>query len=239
MTLTDGTPMPTAAVRSSAVAPVGAPSGPDRAPPAARTGARWRRLGLFAGVPACWVVVALVHPMVQADAIYEGLRHDVGLWVGVHVAQLVLATGLGAALWLAVRGRSGPAATLTRLAVPVYLVFFAAFDSVAGIGSGLALHHAESLTGGERAGAIGTAEYLLDNRWAGDMSALWSVAQVALVVAVLGTAVTLRRAGTRRLTWVAGFVGALACMHAGPPAAVGLVALGTALWTAERQGALR
>jgi hypothetical protein len=177
--------------------------------------------------------------MVQADAIYEGLRHDVGLWIGVHVAQLVLATGLGAALWLAVRGRHGPAATLTRLAIPVYLVFFAAFDSVAGIASGLALHHAGSLSGDERAGAVSTAEYLLDNRWAGDMSALWSVAQVALVVAILGTATTLRRAGASRLTWIAGFVGVLTCMHAGPPAAVGLVALGTALWTAERQGALR
>jgi hypothetical protein len=206
----------------------------------ARTGAaRRRRLALFAGVPAGWVVVALVHPMVQADAIYDGLRHDVGLWIGVHVAQLVLATGLGAALWLAVRGRNGPAATITRLAIPVYLVFFAAFDSVAGIASGLALHHAGSLTGDERAGAIGAAEYLLDNRWAGDMSVLWSVAQVALVVAVLGTATTLRHAGASRLTWIAGVVGVLTCMHAGPPAAVGLVALGTALWTAERQGALR
>jgi hypothetical protein len=184
-------------------------------------------------------VVALAHPRVQDDAIYEGLRHDVTLWTGIHVAQLVLATGLATALWLTVRGRKGAAPTMTRIAVPIYLAFFAAFDSVAGIASGLALHRAESLGGEERAGAIETAEYLLDNRWAGDVSILWAVAQFALVAAVIGAATTLRHAGAPRITWIAAYAGILVSMHAGPPAAVGLAALGTALWTAERQGALR
>jgi hypothetical protein len=214
---------------------------PDREAPDAdpRPAHRGRRRALFAGVPAVWVLLALVHPRVEADAIYEGLRDDVTLWTGIHAAQLALATGLGAALWLAVRGRRGAAPTLTRLAVPVYLVFFAAFDSVAGIASGLALHRAESLAGDERQGAIAAAEYMLDNRWAGDVSVLWAVAQVALVAAVVGVATTLRRAGAPRLAWGAAFVGVLVSMHAGRPAAIGLVALGIALTTAERHGALR
>jgi hypothetical protein len=215
-----------------------APPGPDAPAGPARRG-RPGRLALVAGVPAVWVVLALAHPRVEADAIYEGLRDRVGLWLGIHLAQLALATGLGVALWLAVRHQPGPAATLTRLAVPVYLVFWAAFDAVAGVASGLALHHASSLTGAERDGAASTAEYLLDNRVSGDLSAVWFVGQVALVVAVLGVAFTLRRVGAPRSVWGAAVVGVLVSMHAGPPAAVGLAALGFALWRAERRGLLR
>ncbi len=95
------------------------------------------RLLLFIAAPVGWMVAAWLHPAPNADRIYEDLASAADRWLIVHLLQLVLTLGIGASLWIAVRGRQGIAATVTRLVVPVYLVFFAAFDSVAGIASGL------------------------------------------------------------------------------------------------------
>ncbi len=110
-------------------------TGRDWAPARRITG----RTALVVGVPTAWAVVALIHPMGGGGSVYEELRDKADLWLGVHIAQLVLSVGLGAALWITVRGRATIAATLTRLAIPVYLVFFAAFDSISGIASALAI----------------------------------------------------------------------------------------------------
>ena len=103
---------------------------------------------------------------------------------------------------------------MTRLAVPVYLVSFTAFDAVAGVASGLAVRHAESLTGADQAGAASTAEYLLQNRYAGELSPVAAVASFALVAAVIGVALTLRANGARRSVWLASLGALLLNFHA-------------------------
>ena len=47
---------------------------------------------------------------------------------------------------------------------------FSTYDSVAVLGSGLAVRHANGLEGAEQAGAASTADYLLNIRLAGDLS---------------------------------------------------------------------
>ena len=51
------------------------------------------------GVPLVWIVVALVHPMGGGD-VYDELQDQVGLWLGVHFAQLVLSLGLAMIFWV-------------------------------------------------------------------------------------------------------------------------------------------
>ena len=191
------------------------------------------RTALFVGVPLAWIVVALVHPMGGPGSVYEELHDKADLWLGVHFAQLVLSLGLAAALWITVRGRTTIAATATRVCIPVYLVFFAAFDSVTGMGSALAIRHANSIEGPAQAGAASTADYLVTNHFTADLSPIWAIASVALVVAVAGTAMTLRAAGFSKLVW--GFVlgGVLISMHAGFLAAAGLAALAVGLYLAD------
>ncbi len=111
-----------------------------------RGSAAWARF--LVAVPLAWVVVALVHPQGSGD-VYEGLRDEVGLWIGVHLAQPVLAIGLAAVLWTLLLGKRGTAATVARCAIPVWLVSFTAFDSIAGLASGLAVQHANGLAGAE------------------------------------------------------------------------------------------
>jgi hypothetical protein len=199
----------------------------------------WRRL-LLIGTPAAWIVVALLHPVPDNGSIYEDLSSVSGRWLGVHLAQLCLTVLMGAVLWTAVRGRSGLAPSLTRCAVPTYLVFFAAFDAVAGIASGLAIRHGNSLTGEAQRGAASTAEHLLLNHVAGDASPLAAVSTVALTTAVIGVSMTWRNAGAARSIWIPVIGGVLLNLHAaGAIPVLGLAAFAYAMFAADRDDLLK
>ena len=206
----------------SARADTHVPSSTGRSDP--RLPRRWRPAVL--AVPALWAIVALVHPMGGEGTVYEGLRDDVGLWVGIHLAQLLLSAALAVGLWGAVAGLHSPAARIARASIPVYLVFFGAFDAIVGIATGLVVHHANSTTGATREGAISTADYLMWNPIAGNTGIIWAIATTALVGAILGTAMALRRAGAARGVWMPILAGLLLATHAGPAAAGGALALG-------------
>ena len=202
-----------------------------------------RRIGtapqiLMVAVPLVWVVVALVHPQGNGD-VYDYLDDKVALWLGVHFAQLVLALGLALAFWVLLLGRAGTAATLARLALPVWLVAFSAFDSVTGLASGLAVHHANGLDGPEQAGAASTADFLVDNRFTADFSPLWLLQAVALLTVVIATALVLRSAGASRGLFVAMLGGVLLTFHAGAVAAIGLLSIAVAIFLAYREGLVR
>ncbi len=192
------------------------------------------RAGFLAAIPLAWVVVALVHPQGSGDA-YEGLRDEVGLWIGVHLAQPVLAVGLAAILWVVLLGKRGTAAAVARFAIPVWLVSFTVFDSIAGLATGLAVEHANGLAGAEQGGAASTAQYMLDNHFAGSISPVWFLQAAAFVTMIISTALVLRSAGASRGLFVAMLVGALHVFHAGPISAVGLVAITVAVLLADRE----
>ena len=182
--------------------------------------------------PALWVLVALAHPM-GSGSLYPELHDQVPLWLTLHAAQLVLSIGLAAGLWTALRGLHGAAATMARAAIPVYLVFFAAFDSVAGLATGLTIHHANSNSGAVREGAISTADYLMS---AANLSPVNAIGSTAMIFAIAGTAMALRRAGAHRSTWGLLLTGLLGTMHAGGAAAVGFGALALAFHRLHRSG---
>ena len=197
-----------------------------------RGSAPWARF--LVAIPLAWVVVALIHPQGSGDA-YEGLRDEVGLWIGVHLAQPVLAIGLAAILWILLLGRRGTAATVARCAIPVWLVSFTAFDSIAGLASALAIQPANDLAGAEQAGAASTAQYMLDNHFAGSISPVWLIQATAFVTTIVATALVLRSAGASRGLFVAMLVGALHVFHAGPISALGLAAITVAVVLANRE----
>ena len=193
------------------------------------------RTAFLVGIPLVWAVVALVHPQGDSD-VFEYLDDKLGLWLGVHFAQPVLALGVAAILWMLLAGRTSTAATVARVAIPVWLVSFAVFDSVTGLGSGLAVRHAKDLSGAEQQGAASTAEYLLENKITADFSPVWFVQAAALLTAVIATALVLRSAGASRAVFVSMLIGTLLVFHAGAGAAVGLVALAVAFFLADREG---
>lgn len=190
-------------------------------------------------VGACvlWIAVALLHPG-GSGGVYDALDDKVGLWLTVHLAQPVLALGVGAGFWMLLADRSGTAATVARVALPVWLVSFAVFDSVTGIASGLAVHHANGLDGSEQQGAASTVQYLADNNVTADWSPVWFIQAAALLTVVIATALAVRSTGASRAVFISLLIGCLLIFHAGPAAAVGLAGLATGFFLADRDGLL-
>ena len=208
---------------------------PDSGQLGPRSGAAWPVFLIV--IPVVWFVVALVHPMGSGD-VYEALDDKVPLWLGVHFAQLVLALGVALIFWLLLVGCTGTSVTVARVALPVWLVFFSAFDSVTGLASGLAVHHANGLEGQEQEGAASTADYLVTNHVTADFSPVWFLQGAAFLTIVIATALALRSAGASRGLYYATLGGALLVLHAGVIAAVGLVSIAATILLANREGFL-
>jgi hypothetical protein len=174
--------------------------------------------------PLLWVVVAFLHP---TDEPYEGIADEANRWIFVHVAQLVLTPFLAAGVWMLLGGIQSVAAAITRAVLAFWMVFFSAFDAVAGIATGVLTRHANSLTGEAQAGVVAAIEFLWnDSRLAGGgFSVLGILGQGTWVVLAIAATVALYRARASRVVVAATFVSVLFATHAGPAAAVGLVAL--------------
>lgn len=181
--------------------------------PAARTARAPHRLATTAGarraflaaVPLAVAFVIVGHPPDPATARALGARTDLYIWV--HVGLLLLLPLLGMVVWMLLEGLTGAAATLARVLLPVALVFYAAFDALVGIGSGLLSREALQMSGADLAGAEALAI-----RWMqipAPMSIISGLAVVVWTAALLAAAVAHRRAGS---SWMA--VGGLAL--AGP-----------------------
>src|SRR5262245_1218328 len=86
-----------------------------------------RRLVIL-GTPLIMGMVSVLHPQAAGSGIVAALQPRLGLWLGIHLLQLILLGLLGATLWLLISGRTGAAATVSRLAIGFFVAFYSAFD---------------------------------------------------------------------------------------------------------------
>ena len=174
--------------------------------------------------PLLWVVPALLHPMGEP---YEGIADEANLWISVHVAQLVLTPFLAAGVWMLLGGLQSVAAHVARAALVLWIVFFSAFDAVAGIGTGVLTRHANSLAGEEREGVIAAIDFLFDDSQLanGGFSVLGNLGHLSWVVVAIAATVALHRARAGRAIVATTFLSVLFASHSGLGAAVGLVSL--------------
>jgi hypothetical protein len=171
--------------------------------------------GLAAVVPLLWVPLTLLHPD-SRDLVGES-----DTWLGVHYAQLALTPLLGLGMLQVLHGLSGPAAPVGRIAVVLWLALFSAFDSIAGITTGVLA----------RGGYDEAATYLFDHGLVGGGSVLGWLAQPMWIVVAIASGLALRANGATVLAWASMLGSVLFALHAGWPPAVGLIALAMALWT--------
>jgi hypothetical protein len=185
---------------------------------------------LLLAAPLLWVVVAILHPGGVGDEPppYEGIADDANKWIFVHFSQLVLTPFVAWGVWMLLDGIQSVAATVARVSVVVWMVFFSAFDAIAGIAVGVLTRYANSLAGEEQEAVVGAIDFLFqDSRFAGgnNYSVLAGLGQLSWVVLVLAATVALWQAGVSRLIAGATLLSVAFAAHAGYPAAVGLVAL--------------
>jgi hypothetical protein len=192
-----------------------------------------KRLGplelMVLAAPLLWVVLAILHPGGGDEPPpYEGIADEANKWIFVHFSQLVLTPLLALGVWMLLGGIQSVAATVARAALVLWVVFFSAFDAIAGIAVGVLTRYANSLAGEEQEAVVGAIDFLFgDSRLAGgdNFSVLGSLGQFTWVVLALAATVALWRAGVSRLIVGAALLSGLFATHNGYAAAVGLVAL--------------
>jgi hypothetical protein len=152
---------------------------------------------ILLGTPLILTVLLVFHPSPYEDVAGE-LMPIAAWWIALHTILFVLVPLMGVALWLLTAGLEGVVVTLSRVAAVVFALFYDAGDAIAGISAGILALSAELGALGERA-AIAAIETL----WADPFKTLlFDIGRYAWIVALVGAAVALWRAGATRLPLV-------------------------------------
>ena len=156
------------------------------------------RRALLLTPPLALAVLEVFHPN---PAFNVQALLDASVWFAwFHVIQLVL-TGLVAMSVLLLAADYGRAnAWVTRLGIGTFLLFFSSYDTLAGIGTGLAMHTARDLPAAQQEGVFTVVK---DWPGVGPVFALSIVGTLGWVIAVGALALASRRLGASRLEWIA------------------------------------
>jgi hypothetical protein len=179
-------------------------------------------------------VVLWWHPAGGED-VFQDVSPDAGAWLAVHTATLIAFPFIGIAALLLLRGVESLAATVSRIGVVLFLVFYTAYEVTVGVGTGLLVRYANDLPAGEQA-AVADAIQDYNRNWivAEPASIALIVGFLGWVVAMFAASYALRRDGAG--WWVTMTVAgaALFAIHPPPVGPVGLVSLAVAGILVER-----
>jgi hypothetical protein len=202
-----------------------------------RLDGRW--LALLIGVPVAWAVLLLFHP-IGTGGLYDEVRDEVTRWQVVHVGTVVFIGLMGLAVYLLVRDLPGTAARVSRWAAAVFILFYGAWEAVAGLAVGALVQYTNGLPAAERATGSDAIESVNDNAIVGDFGLLNSVGALAWITAVLAAAFAVRRAGAPLAAAVLLGLSAIVVNHPPPSGPLGLVFFaGAVLLMARAQHAPR
>lgn len=191
-----------------------------------------RRL-LLVATPLALAVALMWHPAGGAN-VYEGVRDDVTAWIGVHVAVLLAIPLLGIAVFLLLDGVRSRAATVSRVAVAFFLVFYTAWEATVGLGTGILVDYAKGLPAAEQAAVADAIQDLNRNPLLADPSLALVLGASGWIVATLAAAVALRRAGAGWAPTLLVGLAALFAVHPPPVGPVGLVCFAAGAVLVER-----
>lgn len=149
---------------------------------------------ILLGAPLALVVLILFHPWP-----YDGYSNELILiarwWVALHTVTFVLFAFTGAVFWLLTNGLQGADASISRLGVVVFAIFYNVGDAVASISTGILARAAADAPRGERDTSVESIETLFADPMK-DRS--FEVGFYACIVALVAAAVALCRAGAPR-----------------------------------------
>ena len=176
------------------------------------------------GVPLAWAILLLFHPGGDANEIYASLEGDGSRMIAVHVGMMVFIPLLALAIWLLSRGLETPAARIGRAALPVFVVFYVAWEALQGIANGILTNQVAALPEGDQDLGANLIQDFAETPLVRDLGILGLIGTAALLVAMIATGVALRDAGAPRWTpWALGLAGLLISAHPPPLGPTGLV----------------
>jgi hypothetical protein len=162
----------------------------DGAPKAQRRSFSSRELAFVIGAPAAWAVLLLFHPTGGGE-FYEVIDGNVAAWLTVHIGMGVFIPLFAGVVYLLLRGVNGTAATVSRIGLGVFAVFYAAWELVLGVGTGILTDEVNALPEAQQAAGADLTNSYGEN---GVIGALAIIGSIGLGVAMIGAAIALRGA---------------------------------------------
>jgi hypothetical protein len=186
-------------------------------------------LALTIGVPLAWAVLLWFHPDVDPNHVYADLRGDVVAYQVVHAGTLVFIGLIGLALYLLVRDVPGRAATISRIAIGPFVVFYAAYESVIGLAIGALVQHGNDAPVSQRPAVADAIQSLGDNVIVGDPGVVAMVGSLAWIVAVVAAAIAFRGVGAPLLATILLALSFMVVSHPPPIGPIGLLCFASAV----------
>src|SRR3954452_18861671 len=186
-------------------------------------------LALTMGVPLAWAVLLWFHPDVDPNHVYADLREDVVAYQVVHVGTLVFIGLLGLALYLLVRDLPGRAATVSRLAIGPFVLFYAAYESVIGLAVGALVQHGNDVPARQRPAVADSIQSLGGNVIVGAPGITTIVGSLSWVVAVVAAAIAYRQIGAPLLATILLALSFMVVSHPPPIGPIGLLCFASAV----------
>jgi hypothetical protein len=191
-----------------------------------------RRLFLVA-TPLTLAVVLWFHPPGGSN-VYAGVRGDVSAWLFVHVVVLVFLPLLAIAAYLLLSGLQSRPATVSRVALIFFLVFYTAWEATVGLGTAVLVDSANGLPAGEQTVVADAIQHYNRNWIIADPSVSLVVGSLGWLVAMAAAAVAFRRAGAGWPVPVLVAFASLFAIHPPPVGPAGLVCFASAAVLIER-----
>jgi hypothetical protein len=185
------------------------------------------QLAFLLGVPLAWGVLLLFHPTGEGEAItYADVQDEVTRWLVVHLGMVVFIPLMAVAVYLLVRGMESTAARVCGIALVFFVVFYSAFETLVGIGTGILVDDINGLAASDKAAAAPLVEEFTDNILIrGPLGVFTSIGSVAFITAAIAAGVALRHEAGAPLAvaLLLGLSGFLITAHPPPYGPAGLV----------------
>ncbi len=177
-------------------------------------------------IPLITGILELWHPVGFGKDVYHLLLPKAHWWFQLHLTQLVLFGLMGVAGLLLLKGHQGFLVRVSWIGFWIFMVFYAAFDSIAGISVGAIMLDSQSLSPANQEVVAQVVQKLYHNPIVGGShSWLSETASAGWVIGLVPAIIVLARAGAPWISLVAFAVSAVSLWwsHAYPYGPIGFV----------------
>lgn len=179
----------------------------------------FRRLVLL-GTPIILAILELFHPVAITGDPLTDLGHRLPIWMTVHLLQLPLFGLMALAVYFLMEGVESVAATISRIALWFFIVFYISFDTLAGISAGIVLDGALNKSPEVQREIVRLFDAF---QFSPVALAINAIGALGWVVSVVTAACVVRNAGAPRFAIFCLLLSVIFAMHIPPTGPLGLV----------------
>jgi hypothetical protein len=145
------------------------------------------------GVPLLWAILLLFHPTGDGDEYYPIVKDDITAWLTVHLGTMLFIPLMAGVVFLLLRGVTGRAALVSRIALAPFVVFYGAYEVLVGLGNGILANEVNALPESETATGAQLIQDFNESTLLADPGILNGIGTVALLVAAVAAGIALYR----------------------------------------------